>query len=357
MYHLSLHNQLPANFSRLDRRMFLKYGSLAAVSSAIAACNNGNKAVVSKDGLQKINLGLSWVAEAEYGGFYQAVAQNIYQDHGLDVRIDQGGPRMNGGVMLMTGAWDFVIGTALEAITAIETGVPKVTVASIFQRNIQVLIAHPNTGITAIPQLKGRPIYIASAGAATFWPFFRNKYGFTDNQRRAYKFDIKPFLADKKVVQQGILTSEPFSIEKEGKIKPVVMLMADAGYNPYDFTIETTKRLVETRADLVQKFVDASIKGWYSYQSNPAPGNALIKKDNPEMTDDLLAYSLERLKEKGILTSGEAATSGIGAMTDQRWKTLFDDMVKAGVYKASTNYQDAYTLKFVNKGTSYYQKS
>jgi NitT/TauT family transport system substrate-binding protein len=348
-------NHLPSHLSRLDRRMFLKYGSLATASGLLAACTSGNKAGLSKDGLQKVNLGLSWVAEAEYGGFYQAVAKGIYKDYGLDVNIDQGGPRMNGGLMLMTGAWDFAIGTAHEAITAIETGIPKVTVASIFQKNIQVLIAHPGTGVTTIPQLKGRPIYIASAGSATFWPYFRNKYGFADNQRRAYNFDIKPFLADKKVAQQGILTSEPYSIEKEGNIKPVVMLLADAGYNPYDFTIETTKRLVETRADLVQKFVDASIKGWYSYQADPTAGNALIKKDNPEMTDDLLAYSLEKLKERNILFYGEAETKGIGAMTDERWKTLFDDMVKAKVYKPDTKFKDAYTLQFVNKGAKYYQ--
>jgi NitT/TauT family transport system substrate-binding protein len=157
------------------------------------------------------------------------------------------------------------------------------------------------------------------------------------------------------VAQQGILTSEPYSIEKEGNIKPVVMLLADAGYNPYDFTIETTKRLVETRADLVQKFVDASIKGWYSYQADPTAGNALIKKDNPEMTDDLLAYSLEKLKERNILFYGEAETKGIGAMTDERWQTLFDDMVKAKVYKPDTKFKDAYTLQFVNKGAKYYQ--
>jgi NitT/TauT family transport system substrate-binding protein len=346
----------PSPFAQLNRRQFLQYGSIGLTSGVIAACNNTS--IIGGTKLDKINLGLSWVAEAEYGGYYQAVAKNIYQDYGLDVTIKQGGPRMNAGMMLMSGAWDFAIGTALEAITAIETGLPKVTVASIFQKNIQVLIAHPNTGVSSISQLKGRPIYIASAGASTFWPFFRSKYGFTDNQLRAYKFDIKPFLADKTVAQQGLLTSEPFTIEKEGNVKPVVMLLADAGYNPYDFTIETTKRMVETRSEVVQRFVDASIKGWYSYMKDPVPGNALIKKDNPskEMTDELIAFSIAKLKEKEILTSGDAASLGIGAMSDQRWKTLFDDMAKAGVYKAGTNYQEAYTLKFVNKGAEYYQK-
>jgi NitT/TauT family transport system substrate-binding protein len=357
MSHISL--------DHLNRRKFLQYGSIGLTSSMIAACNNTSIGIGGSK-LDKITLGLSWVAEAEYGGYYQAIAKNIYKDYGLDVTIKEGGTRMNAGIMLMSGAWDFAVGSGLEAITAIETGVPKVTVACVFQKTIQVLIAHPNTGVAEISQLKGRPIYIASAGASTFWPYFRSKFGFTDNQRRAYKFDVTPFLADKNVVQQGLLTSEPFTIEKKGNIKPVVMLFADTGYNPYDFTIETTKRMVETRSEIVQRFVDASIKGWYSYMKDPAPGNVLIKKDNAalmkkdpkstEMTDELIAYSVAKLKEKEILTSGDAAKMGIGAMTDTRWKTLFDDMVKQGVYKPNTPYQEAYTLKFVNKGVEYYQK-
>jgi NitT/TauT family transport system substrate-binding protein len=343
----------------LNRRKFLKYGLVGAGSGVLSACSGSNSWLSGSGGDpklgNKITVGLSWVAEAEYGGFYQAVAKGIYKDYGLDVTIQQGGPRMSAGIMLMTGAWDFAIGTALEAIKAIETGVPKVTVAAIFQKNIQVLLAHPNTGVSSIADLKGRPVYVASAGASTFWPYFKYKYGFTDAQLRPYKFDIGTFIKDTKVSQQGLLTSEPFDIEKKSGIKPVVMMLSDAGYNPYDFTIETSKRMVETRSELVQKFVDASLKGWYSYLADPKPANELIKKDNKDMKDETIEFSIGQLKARGILTSGDAEKQGIGAMSDDRWKTLFDDMVKAGVYKSSTNYREAYTLKFVNKGVDYYK--
>jgi NitT/TauT family transport system substrate-binding protein len=342
-----------------NRRKFLQYCSLGLGATLLpTACTpNGkpNTVNINTGKLDKINFGLSWVAEAEYGGFYQAIADGIYREHGLDVKIVQGGPRVNVGLLLMLGALDLAVGTGFEAVKAIETNLPKITVAAIFQKSSSVIIAHPNTGVSSIGQLKGRPIYMASAGAAAVWPFFRRKYGFTDSQLRPYNFDVKPFLANKNVAQQGILTSEPFTIEKEGKFKPVVMLYADAGYNPYDFTIETTKRLVETKPELVQKFVDASIKGWYSYLRDPTKGNVLIKKDNPEMTDELLNYSLNKLKEIKVINGGEAELKGIGMMTDARWKTLFDDMVKVGVYKSDTNYREAYTTQFIGKGKEYYQ--
>jgi NitT/TauT family transport system substrate-binding protein len=345
-------------FSDFNRRQFIKYGSMTVGSGILAACTNTNQQSPqpSTDGkLDKINFGLNWVAEAEYGGYYQAVATGIYKDYNLDVTVKQGGPRINVGLLLMTGGIDLAVGDGFEAIKAVETNLPKITVASIFQKTPQVLLAHPGTGINSIQQLKNKSILLGSTNVATYWPLLKVKFGFTDKQLRAYNFDVTPFLADKNLIQQGLLTSEPFTIKQKGGFDPVVMLLADAGYNPYTFTIETTKRLVETKPDLVQRFVDASIKGWYSYLKNPSPGNALIKKDNPEMTDELLSYSLEKLAERGIIISGEAQTQGIGAMTDLAWKIFFDDMVEAGVYKRDINYKEAYTLQFVNKGVGYYK--
>jgi len=183
----------------------------------------------------------------------------------------------------------------------------------------------------------------------------KEKYGFTDDQKRPYNFNPGPFLADKNSAQQGYVTSEPNTIEKIGGFKPVVFLLADFGYEPYATTIETRKEVVDKNPDLVQRFVDASIKGWYSYLENPAPGNELIKKDNPQMQDDQLAYGLSKLKQYKIITGGDAQTKGIGAMTDQRWQSFFDSMAQAGIFKSTTDYKQAYTLKLVDKGVQAYK--
>ncbi|HHP7246024.1 MAG TPA: ABC transporter substrate-binding protein, partial [Elainellaceae cyanobacterium] len=200
----------------------------------------------------------------------------------------------------------------------------------------------------------GKPIFISSAANVTYWPFLAAKYGFTDDQKRPYNFNAGPFLANKNSAQQGYLSSEPLKIKQEGGFEPIVFLLANYGYDPYSTTIETRQELVDSNPDLVQRFVDASIKGWYSYLDDPAPGNELIKQDNPEMTDELLVYGLEKMKEYGIAISGEAETQGIGAMTDERWKSFFDTMADAGIYSADTDYTQAYTLEFTNKGTEYY---
>jgi NitT/TauT family transport system substrate-binding protein len=353
----------------VNRRRFIQYGAIALGAGVVTACT-GNQSQPSSEAesseaesspsvaasgeLDQVTYGTNWFAQAEHGGFYQAIATGIYQQHGLDVTIQMGGPQVNGTQLLMGGAVDFFMGYTADAIKAIEEGIPKITVAAMFQKDPQILIAHPDTGADSLESLKGRPIFISSAANVTYWPFLAAKYGFTEDQKRPYNFNSGPFLADKNSVQQGYLSSEPLKIREEGGFDPVVFLLADYGYDPYSTTIETRQELVDTNPDLVQRFVDASIKGWYSYLNDPAPGNELIKKANPEMTDELLAYGLEKMKEYGILLAGEAESQGIGAMTDERWQSFYDTMVEAGIYSPDTDYTQAYTLEFVNKGTDYY---
>ena len=349
----------------MSRRRFVKYGSLLVGTGVVAACGGAGPDPTatseSTEGdtsgeLQTITFGTNWYAQAEHGGFYQAIATGIYADHGLDVTIQMGGPQVNGTQLLMGGSIDFFMGYGSDALQAVEAGIPKVTVASIFQKDPQVIIAHPDQGVASLEDLQGKPIYISSAANITYWPFLAGKYGFTEDMKRPYNFNPGPFLADKNSAQQGYLSSEPLSIRQEGGFEPVVLLLADYGYDPYSTTIETRQEIVDSDPDLVQRFVDASIKGWYSYlNGDPSPGNELIKQDNPEMSDEQIAYGIDKLKEYGIVVSGDAEELGIGAMTADRWQSFYDTLVDAAVLSAEIDYTQAFTLDFVNKGAEYYQ--
>jgi NitT/TauT family transport system substrate-binding protein len=299
---------------------------------------------------EAVRFGTDWKAEAEHGGYYQAIATGIYKKYGLDVTLRQGGPQVNHAQLLAAGALDFNIASnSFLPLNYVNEKVPMVAVAAIFQKDPAVLIAHPGRGDGTLAELKGKPIMIGADTRIGFWQFLKQKFGYTDDQIRPYAFSVAPFLADPRAVQQGYLTSEPFMIEQAG-VKPVVLLLADAGYASYGSLIETSQKLVHEHPDLVQRFVNASIEGWYSYlYGNPAPANALIKRDNPEMTDALLAYGIGRIKQYGIIDSGDAKKLGIGAMTEARWRAFFDTMSKAGVYPASLDWHQAYTLRFIDR--------
>ena len=299
---------------------------------------------------QTVRFGTDWKAEAEHGGYYQAIATGIYRRHGLDVELRQGGPQVNHAQLLAAGRLDFNIATnSFVPLNFVHQNIPMVAVAAIFQKDPSVLIAHPGQGDDSLAALKGKPIMIGSDTRVGSWIFLKKKFGYTDDQIRPYTFSVAPFLADPKAIQQGYLSSEPFTIEGAG-LKPVVLLIADAGYTSYSSLIQTSDKLVRENPDLVQRFVDASIEGWVSYlHGDPAPANALIKRDNPEMTDALLAYGIAKIKEYGIVDSGDAKKYGIGAMTNARWRDFFDIMAGAGVYPKDMYYKKAFTLQFVNK--------
>ena len=324
----------------LSKRAFLA-ASLAVLGAALVGPPNGSA--------ETVNFGTDWKAEAEHGGFYQAIATGIYNRYGLDVKLRPGGPQVNHAQLLAAGVLDFNIASnSFVPLNFVQENIPMLAVAAIFQKDPSVLIAHPGQG-DSLAALKGRPIMIGSDTRVTAWQFLKQKFGYTDEQIRPYTFSVAPFLADKNAIQQGYLTSEPFTIEKEG-VKPVVLLLADAGYSSYGGLIETSAKLAKDKPDLVQRFVDASIEGWYSYlHGDPAPGNALIKKDNAEMTDALLAYGIDKMKEHGIVDRGDAKANGIGAMTDARWKDFFETMARAGLYSTKMDWRKAYTLQFVNK--------
>jgi NitT/TauT family transport system substrate-binding protein len=305
----------------------------------------------AQQNLDKVSFGTNWVAEAEHGGHYQAVADGTYRKYGLDVTIAPGGPNVNNRILLPVGKLDFyMIATTLQAFDALEQNIPTVQVAAMFQKDPQSVLAHPDQGIEKLEDLKQLTLFMSAGVVTSYFQWLKANFGFSDSKLKPYNFNPQPFLADKRSAMQGYVTSEPYAVEKAGGFKPKVFLLADHGFDSYSTLIETRRELAEKRPDLVQRFVDASIIGWYNYlYGDNSAANALIKRHNPEMTDDLLAYSIAKMKEYGIVDSGEAATLGIGAMTDARMKSFYDKMVRAGVVKPSLDVAKSYTLRFVNK--------
>lgn len=297
-------------------------------------------------------LGLDWKAEAEYGGYYQALATGLYTRRGLDVSIRQGGPQLNQAQLLLAGRLDLMLASnSYIVLNFAREKLPLVAVAAFFQKDPSVLIAHPGQGVDGFASLRGRPVMIGADTRLGWWNFLKARFGYTDSQIRPYTFSLAPFLADPSAVQQGYLGSEPYAVRTQAGFDPVVLLLADAGFEGYGSLLVARRDLAERRADLLRRFIDASAEGWRSYlDGDPAPADALIKRDNPEMTDGLLAYGREVMKARGIVVPPPASGQGIGAMTEARWRAFFESMAGQGLYPADLDWRDAFTLRFVGAG-------
>ena len=326
-----------------------KFATIAALVGTLLL---GFAAPALAQQLDKVRFGTNWVAEPEHGGFYQALADGTYRQYGLDVTIVPGGPQVNNRILLPVGRLDFFMSAnLLQAFDAVAQKVPTISVAAMFQQDPQVLIAHPDTGVENFEDLKKLTLFVSKEGVATYFQWMKSEFGFSEAKVKPYTFNPQPFLADKNSAMQGYVTSEPYAIEQQGGFRPKIFLLADYGFDTYSTLIETRRDLVENKPDLVRRFVEASILGWYHFlYDDNAPARALIRKDNPEMTDALIAYSVENLKRYGIVNSGDTLKLGIGAMTDARVESFFDKMARAGVVDRAVDFRKAYTPQFVDKG-------
>lgn len=317
---------------------------IAALILAVAVCRPvqaGERFVFATD----------WKAEAEHGGFYQALALGLYAKHGLDVVLREGGVGMDPQTMLAAGAIDGAIGSSsFFTYNLVEAGADVVTVAAIFQKDPTILMTHPRDDVKSLADMKGKPIMLGAPSVNTFWRWLVARYGFDDRQIRKYSFTMAPFLVDKTAIQQGYVTSEPYLAEKAG-MTPTVYLLADNGFLAYGCLIMVKGSMVRDHRALVQAFVDASIEGWKSYlEGDPSPGNALIKKANPEMDDATLAFAIGQLKSRGIVQGGDAVGGGIGVMTPAHWRAFADSVRQMGLYKPSTDWARGVDFSFVGGG-------
>jgi len=302
--------------------------------------------------LDKVSFGTNWLPEAEQGGFFQALADGTYKQYGLDVTIMPGGPNDNNRMQLIAGKLDFFLSAnTLQSFDAVANKVPVVEIAAMFQKDPQVFLTHPESKVAKLEDLKPLTLFVSKEGIASYFQWLKSEYKFSEDKVRPYTFNSQPFIADKQSAMQGYVTSEPYAVEQAAKFKPGVLLLADYGFNAYSTLIETRSDLIDKKPDLVQRFVDASILGWYHYlYGDNASGNAMIKKLNPEMNDEMLAYSVSKLKEYGIVDSGDTLKNGIGAMSDERVASFFEKMVRAGVAHSDIDFRKGYTLRFINKG-------
>ena len=324
----------------MRRRQFLK-GLIGATAAAAAP-----SVVRAHD---KVTFATNWVAEAEHGGFYQALVDGTYWRHDIDIVIIPGGPNVNHRLLLPVGKIDFYMSAnTLQAFDAVANNIPTIVVAASFQKDPQVLLAHP--GVETFDELKSKTLFVSKEGMASYFQWLKRDFGFDETKVKPYTFNPQPFIANKNSAMQGYVTSEPYGVEQAGGFKPKIFLLADQGFDAYSTLIETRRETVEKKPGLVQRFVDASAVGWYNYlYGDNRAANDLIKKHNPEMTDALIAYSIARMKEYGIVDSGDSTTLGIGAMTDARMKSFFDKMARAGVVKGDLDYRKGYTTRFANQ--------
>lgn len=322
--------------------------ALAGMAGAAALAAPPFISSAAAQGLTKIAYQTGWLPGTDKGGLYQAQAAGIYKSYGFEVDIRAGGPQLNVNQIFMSGSVDFADTDSFRVLSFVSRNLPAVAVAAFGQKSMTALMSHPGVGNDSLESLKGKPILISTIARQTYWNWLKGKYGYADEQARPWTNNLAPFLVDKNVSVEGFINAEPLYMRKAG-VEPVVHVLADHGYENYSIAMLAHPKMVAEKPEVVQRFVEATTKGWASYLNDPKPGNALMQQLNPNMTDEVLAFGIAALKRYGILDSGDAKKLGLGTMSDARWKSFYDTMVAAGALQPGLDVKKGYTLQFVNK--------
>jgi NitT/TauT family transport system substrate-binding protein len=295
---------------------------------------------------ERIVFAMDWKAQPEQGGFFQALAAGLYKQRGLDVEIRSGGPGLDNQQLMAAGAVDMALGSnSFFALNLVKAGAPVVAVMASLQKDPQVLMAHPDDPAQSLADLKGRPILLSDSSINTMFVWLKSSFGFSDRQIRKYTGNPAPFIVDRRGIQQGYVSSEPFQIRRVAGWTPKVWLLADHGYQGYAAMVLVRRDWIETKHDVVQAFVDATIEGWRQYiAADRTPGDALIQQRNPDISDELIAFAKQQMRERHIVETPDAP---IGSMTEARWHALFDVAVSQGVYASDLDWKRAFTLEFL----------
>lgn len=297
---------------------------------------------------EKITFGLNWVPEGEHCGFFQAQARGFYKEAGLEVELRPGNPNVNMPLLVAAGEMDMGMGSSFTTLNLVNRGIPARTVAAFFQKDPQTLVAHAGQGVKTLEDLKGRPVMIGQFSRNEFWQFLKARFGFTDDQLRPYSYSPAPFLADPKAVQQGYVTEDAALLGKALPEPPVVLLLADYGYDNYATTIFATDKYIDAHPQTVQAFVDATRKGYEECMTGDyTPAMKAILALDATGGEELFNFKIGEMRKRGLVDGGDAGKHGIGTMTDERWASFFQVMSEAGVYPKTLDYKAAYTLRFV----------
>lgn len=299
---------------------------------------------------EPVTFQLSWKAQPEFAGFYEALEKGYYAACGIDMTLREGAPGIDPTQLLTTGAVDVALLPQNDGVLRMNSvGFPAKAVMASMQKFLTVMLYHDESGIKTPEDIKDKPVLISQSNRTTFWPFLKSKYGYTDDQLRTYTGQIATWMSDKTSIQQGVVTQEPFRIKAETGKLPSYFLLSDMGYNPYTVIVVVSQKMIDDKPEVVQCLVDGSRKGWVDFLKDPSVAFAAINKLNPQITKELMDYSHEMMTANNLVENDDTAKHGIGWISAERWKSHYEMLVANGLFAADFDYASAFTTQFLEK--------
>jgi NitT/TauT family transport system substrate-binding protein len=256
---------------------------LAAASWAIAAGT-------------PVTFQLNWVSGGPNAGFEAAVAQGFYKDAGLDVTVVQGNGSANTAQLVANGRAQLAYADAVAVMQLIAKGAPMKIIATVYQSNPNALMALKKTGIKSFQDLKGKKVGVPSGSSqTTMLPLLLEANHLKDSDINM--IDMPPASMVPALLQgqvDAVLGSiDAYQIQAESQGAQLdVYRFADYGVPTVSTSIFASDDYLKNNAEVVKKFVAASLKGWTFAIDHPEQAIQDVKKVFPDTKEALATQEL-----------------------------------------------------------------
>ena len=292
----------------------------------------------------------SWVHTIEFAGFYEAEANQLYQNVGLTVDLRSGGYDADGNFIdpiqsVASGQADFGIVGGDALLLARAQGQPLVAIATIYQQNPVVLIALASAGITRPQDLVGQRVGVQQ-GTVTEREYVALLTAQKIDRRSITEvplttFTLDPLLNGELDVYPGFVTNQPVTLRQDGQDISMI-LPGDYGIDLYANVIFATEDTIANRADLVERFLKATLQGYTAAVADPAGAAKLSVAHNPDLTVENETASMQ-----ASLPLIQPAESQIGMMNGGVWEFMQNVLIEQGLLAEPLDLEQAYTLTFL----------
>jgi ABC-type nitrate/sulfonate/bicarbonate transport system substrate-binding protein len=323
------------------RRLLTIVLLLVVLALALTACQQE-----AADGeLTQVSLRLPWIINAQFAGPYVALDKGFFEEEGLQVTINPGGPDVNSITLVAAGTDTFGLHDMGSLLLARAQEVPLVAAATFFQKHPGGVMALADSGITSIQDFAGKTVGFQEGGPWMLTKAMMEKNGVDPDSltQVSVGFDLTPLYNGDVDLFTVYATNEPLIAEAAGYPTTVFL--------PYDFGVETssealftTDEYLENNPDVVCSMVRAIRRGWeYAVDNADEAVDIVLEYGGEELNRDTEMGQFQA--QLAHLLTPDSEQHGLGYMTEARWQAAEDVLTSQGQLDTDVDVTDVFTTQ------------
>jgi len=316
---------------------------LAAVATSMALLQ-----ALPASAAEKVSLRLKWLAQAQFAGFYVAKAKGFYDQAGLDLTINPGGPNLNVETLVASGNDTFGLAGGTETVLlAREKGLPLVCIGVTVQNTPFTYVTYKDSGITKVKDFAGKKVATWFTGTQYTLYSMLASAGVKQSDLTIVpqSGSMAPFVEKQFDVAAATYYNELNTLKEQGLGDKLTLIKPDDyGVVVQQDTVLVSEKYRNEKPQQVQAFLTATIKGWKYALQNKKEAIDIVMAAAPSLNRAHQEAMLDEFEK--LVKAGKGSTDGILAIDLPTVEKMQTQLVGYKALKAPADLSKAYDPSF-----------